>query len=116
MKRMTKRKKKRIGKPRANFENNTETIIRLNGEILRILKLNGPMNANDIAMCLGKEKGKVETCLQTLERKKFLRGSEHEGRINYRLNLLGDIFLQNLEVLLKEKKGVSSGIGNEGLP
>ena len=101
---MRKTTKKSV-KSRTNLDRNDETTIKLHCEILRILKQNGPKSATYVATCLGEDKARVRKCLGTLARKKFLRGSkEQDGRINYRLILSGDIFLQNLEALMNEDR------------
>ena len=102
---------KKSGKSRTNFDHNAETTIKLNGEILRILKQNGAASANDVANCLSVDKGRVRKCLRTLTRKKLLRSwREQDGRVNYSLVKSGDDFLQNLEALMNEDR-ISLAVG-----
>jgi predicted transcriptional regulator len=84
--------------------NDAETIILLHFEILYILKRNGPLSTNDVATNLHVDRRKARKCLRLLTRKRFLRSSDQDGSTKYRLVLMGNILLDNLNTLMNEGK------------
>jgi hypothetical protein len=91
------------GKPLMKI-NDAETIIRLYFEILYVLKRNGPLSANEVAICLHVDRRKVRKCVGLLARKRFLRSSDQDGITKYHLVLMGNILLDNLKMLMNGGK------------